>query len=183
MHYKIMGLLLLAVSYTVAAEAQTIAGRMEPTWDAAEGMYVYGPLEWGMQAAPRSERSDEFSMNLYYNKAGAFMAVTVACYDPETDYLFRTWSFSGEHFLSLTTGLIPGSSCFISLTGGNDRAEELAYRMTVSERVTRPTDERQVSTALPRLEPRYSTGRRTPAAMVSETLRHVARALANDRGR
>ena len=146
-------------------------------------MYVYGPLQWNLQVAASSERSDELSMNLYYNKARAFMAVTVRCYDSDLDFWFFTRSFSGEHFLSLTTGLIPGNDCWMSLTGGNNRAEELAYRMTVSERVTRPTYKQELLTAQPRLERMHSTLGRAPGPQDAETLRHVARALANDRGR
>ena len=88
-------------------------------------------------------------------------------------------SFSGEHFLSLTTGLVPGQECVLFLVGGSDREERLAYRMAVSERVTRPTDQRQASTALPRLGSEFGAETSGLSSVVSQTMRHVARAVVN----
>ena len=181
MHRRIMGLLVLSALCATAAEAQTVAGRIEPTWDAEKGLYTYGPLYWDVQVAPSSAGSDEFGLYLYYNKARALMAVTLACRGEDEDFTTYARSFSGEHFLSLTAGLLPGEECVLFLVGGNDRAEELAYRMAVAERVTRPTDPRDVSTALPRLASVYRAGTWALSPIVSQTLRHVARAVVNGR--
>ena len=179
MHCRLVGLLVLGALCATAAEAQTVAGRIEPTWDAERGLYTYGPLYWDVQVAPSSAGSDEFGLYMYYNKARALMAVTLACRGEDEDFTTYARSFSGEHFLSLTAGLLPGEECVLFLVGGNDRAEELAYRMAVSERVTRPSDQREVSTALPRLGSVYGAGTWALSPIVSQTLRHVARAIVN----
>ena len=49
------------------------------------------------------------------------MAATVACRDAGEDFAIHARSFSGEHFLSLTTGLVPGQECVLFLVGGSDR--------------------------------------------------------------
>ncbi len=177
----VIGLLVVAALWGTAAEAQTITGRIEPTWDAEKGLYTYGPLYWDLQVAPSSAGSDEFGLYVYYNKARQLMAVTLACRGEDEDFTTYARSFSGEHFLSLTAGLLPGEECVLFLVGGNDRAEELAYRMAVSERVTRPTDPRELSTAAARIGREYRAGSSAVSQIVSQTLRHLARALANAR--
>ena len=65
-----------------AAEAQTITGRIEPTWDPELGIYTYGfdnSLFWRLEVAPSSARSDDLSVNLYYNKRAAVMIMQVFC--------------------------------------------------------------------------------------------------------
>ena len=170
-------LFVFIVSCSAPAEAQTVAAWLEPTWDAEKEIYAYGPLYWDLGVAPSSEASDEFGLYLYYNRASALMAVTVACRAAGEDFETYARSYSGEHFLSLTTGLMPGRECVLILVGGSDREERLAYRMAVSQRVTRASDERQVSTALPRLESAFSAGTPALSAIVSRTLRRVARAV------
>ena len=100
----------------------------------------------------------------------------------EEDFEIHARSFSGEHFLSLTTGLVPGQECVLFLVGGSDKEERLAYRMAVSERVTRPTDERRVSTAQPRLGSELGAGKWGLTPIVSQTLQRLARAIHNERG-
>ena len=109
------------------------------------------------------------------------MAATVACRSADEEFTIHARSFSGEHFLSLTSGLVPGQECVLFLVGGSDREERLAYRMAVSERVTRPTDERQFSTVSPRLGSAEGVGTWALSPIVSQTLRHVARAVVNGR--
>lgn len=178
---SVVGMFIVAVSCSAAAdaEAQTVAAWIEPVWDADKGLYTYGPLYWDLEVAPSSAGSDEFSLYMYYNRAKALMAATVTCRDAGEEFTIHARSFSGEHFLSLTTGLVPGRECVLFLVGGSDQDERLAYRMAVSERVTRPTDEREVSSALPRLESVDGAGTGALSPIVSRTLRHVARAIVN----
>lgn len=178
---SLVGLLVVVLSYSATAEAQTIADWIEPVWDADKGLYTYGPLYWDLEVAPSSEGSDEFGLYMYYNRARALMAATVTCRDADEDFTIHARSFSGEHFLSLTTGLVPGQECVLFLVGGSDREERLAYRMAVSERVTRTTDERAVLNALPRLGSEFGAGTWALATVVSQTLRRVARAVVNGR--
>ena len=160
-----------------AAEAQTVAGRIPAVWDAEYGVYTYGPLYWDVDVAPSSAASDEFSLYLYYNKRAAFMTTVVACRIAGKGFENYARSYSGDHFLSLTTGLRPGDECVLFLLGASDLEEELAYRMTVSERLTRPTPARNLATAETN---RFSGYDRRPQA-VSATLRKLARAVANNR--
>ena len=165
-----------------AAEAQTVADWIEPVWDSSKGVYTYGPLYWDVDVAPGSAESDEFSFYMYYNRATALMAVTLACRDEDDDYATWARSFSGEHFLSMTTGLIPGWNCVLFLVGGSEKNERLAYRMTVGERMTRRTDEREVRNARPRVGRAYNAGPPTVGPIVSRTLDRLARALHAERG-
>ena len=176
-HRSIVGLFVVVLSCTAAAEAQTIAAWIEPVWDAEKGLYTYGPLYWDLDVAPGSEGADEFGLYMYYNRRSALMAATVACRDAGEDFTIHARSFSGEHFLSLTTGLVPGQECVLFLVGGSDKEERLAYRMAVSERVTRPTDQRGVSTARPRLGSEFAAETSGLSSVVSQTMRHVARAV------
>ena len=118
---------------------------------------------------------------MYYNRASALMAATVTCRSAGEDFTIHARSFSGEHFLSLTTGLVPGQECVLFLVGGSDREERLAYRMAVSERVTRTTNERDVSTARARLGSEFVAEPSGLSSIVSQTLRHVARAVVSGR--
>ena len=174
---SIVGLFVLVVSCSAVAEAQTVAAWIEPVWDAEKGLYTYGPLYWDLEVAPSSAGSDEFGLYMYYNRASALMAATVACRSAGEDFTIHARSFSGEHFLSLTTGLVPGQECVLFLVGGSDREERLAYRMAVSERVTRTTNERDVSTARARLGSEFVAEPSGLSPIVSQTLRHVARAV------
>ena len=178
---SVVAMFVLIVSCSAVAEAQTIAAWIEPVWDAEKGIYTYGPLYWDLEVAPSTAGSDEFGLYMYYNRARALMAATVACRNPDGDFGIHARSFSGEHFLSLTTGLVPGQECVLFLAGGSDREERLAYRMAVSERVTRTTDERQVATARSRLGSEFGAGTWALSSMVTRTLQRVARALVNDR--
>ena len=178
MRRRIVCLLLFgALCCATPAEAQTIADWIEPVWDSDKGVYTYGPLYWDVDVAPGSAESDEFSFYMYYNRAAALMAVSLACRNDDDD--FETWarSFSGEHFLSLTTGLIPGWECVLFLVGGSEKNERLAYRMTVGERVTRRTDERDVASVLPRVGDEFSAAPQSLSPVVSRTLERIARAL------
>ena len=177
---NVVGLFVAVLSCSATAEAQTIADWIEPVWDADKGLYSYGPLYWDLDVAPGSEGSDEFGLYMYYNRARALMAATVSCRSAGEDFTIHARSFSGEHFLSLTTGLVPGQECVLFLVGGSDRKERLAYRMAVSERVTRTTDEREVSTARPRLGSEFAAETSGLSSVVSQTMRHVARALVDE---
>lgn len=182
MQRRIVALLVVgALCGATAAEAQTVADWIEPVWDAEKGVYAYGPVYWDLDVAPRSAESDEFSFYMYYNRAAALMAATVACRRDEEFEIYAR-SFSGEHFLSLTTGLVPGRECVLFLVGGSDKNERLAYRMTVGERVTRRTDEREVRNARPRVGRAYNAGPPTVGPIVSRTLDRLARALHAERG-
>ena len=151
MHRFAVGFLVVVALWAPAAEAQTITGRIEPVWDAERGYYTYGfdgSLQWRLRVAPSLARSDELSVYLYYNKRAAQMAMEVHCRaDPRQDLKLHAVSFSAEHFLSLTTGLLTGDDCILLLYGVSDRDEVLSYRMAVSERVTRATDELEISNA------------------------------------
>ena len=175
-----VGTFVLIVSSSTAVEAQTVAAWIEPVWDAEKGIYTYGPLYWDLEVAPRSAGSDEFGLYMYYNRARALMAATVACRGEGEDFTLHARSFSGEHFLSLTTGLIPGEKCVLFLVGGSDREERLAYRMAVSERVARTTDQRTTSSVRGRLGRVFGAGTWALSAMVSQTLQHVAKAVAHE---
>lgn len=175
---SLVGLFVVVLSCGAAAEAQTIADWIEPVWDEEKGLYTYGPLYWDLEVAPSSEGSDEFGLYMYYNRARALMAATVACRSGAGDFTIHAVSYSGEHFLSLTTGLVPGQECVLFLVGGSDREERLAYRVAVSERVTRMTDERQGLSARPRLGSELGAGTWALSSIVSQTLQRVARAVA-----
>lgn len=136
--FVFVGLLTMVALAGTAAEAQTITGRIPPERDSETGGYTFGPLYWNIEVAPRSARSDEFSLSLYYNKRSAVMAAKVLCQAPGEELEDHALSFSGEHFLALTTGLFPGEACVLVLEGASDREETLSYRMAVSKRVTRP---------------------------------------------
>ncbi len=172
-----VGLLLALALFGTAAEAQTVTGRIPPERDADSGRYTFGPLYWDIEVAPRSARSDEFSLYLYYNKRAAFMSAVVACRIAGKEFENYARSYSGDHFLSLTTGLRPGDECVLFLVGASDLDEELAYRMAVAERATRPTPSRELATAESNRFSGY--GRQPPA--VSATLRKLAQAVANNR--
>ena len=177
MRVIVIGLFVATTLLGTAAEAQTVAGRIPAVWDAEYGVYTYGPLYWDVDVAPSSAASDEFSLYLYYNKRAAFMTTVVACRIAGKGFENYARSYSGDHFLSLTTGLRPGDECVLFLLGASDLEEELAYRMTVSERLTRPTPARNLATAETN---RFSGYDRRPQA-VSATLRKLARAVANNR--
>ena len=104
------------------------------------------------------------------------MTTVVACRIAGKGFENYARSYSGDHFLSLTTGLRPGDECVLFLLGASDLEEELAYRMTVSERLTRPTPG-NLATAETN---RFSGYDRRPQA-VSATLRKLAQAVANNR--
>ena len=173
----VIGLFVAAVLPGSAAEAQTVAGRIPAVWDAEYGVYTYGPLYWDVDVAPSSADSDEFSLYLYYNKRAAFMSAVIACRMAGETFENYARSYSGDHFLSLTTGLRPGDECVLFLVGASDLEEELAFRMTVSERLARATPSREVSTA----ESRRFSGYDPQPPVVSATLRKLARAVANNR--
>ena len=177
---SVVGMLVLIVACSAAAEAQTIAAWVEPVWDAEKEIYTYGPLYWDLEVAPESEGSDEFGLYMYYNRARALMAATVACRNPGAGYTLHARSFSGEHFLSLTTGLVPGQECVLFLVGGSDKDERLAYRMAVSERIARTTDERQAAAARSRLRGELGAGTWALSSLATQTLQRVARALVDD---
>ncbi|MCY4602492.1 MAG: hypothetical protein OXF27_21520 [Acidobacteria bacterium] len=137
--------LLVLFILPISSEAQTITGRLDPEYDAERGLYVYGPLYWDVEVAPEGVRSDEFSLDLYYNKVRALMLVSLLCPDSDGELDTHATTVSAEHFLSLTTGLFTGDDCRMFILGVNTRAEVLSYRMRVSELVTRSTPEREVS--------------------------------------
>ena len=183
-HRWIVGFFVVVVLWGTAAEAQTITGRIDPVWDPDLELYTYGydnSLFWRLQVAPSSARSDELSVNLYYNKRAAAMAMFVLCReDARADLETHALSFSAEHFLSLTTGLITGEDCYLLLRGASDRDEVLSYRMAVSERVARSNSlvERSNSAA----SGVFDAGMSFVAHRVSLNLRRMVRASAN-RGR
>ena len=138
---KILALAVLALlAFPIATEAQTITGRLDPQYDAESGFYEYGPLYWDVTVAPSVSRSDEFGLNLYYNKVRAAMLVSLLCPDSDGDFERHARSISAEHFISLTTGLSPGDDCVLFLLGLSTRNEVLSYRMRVSELATRETE-------------------------------------------
>lgn len=177
MRVLVAGALLAMLSFGSVAEAQTVAGRIPAVWDAEYGLYTYGPLYWDIEVAPGSAAADEFSMSMYYNKRDAFMSAEVVCRMEGEAFEKYARSYSGDHFLSLTTGLLPGNECVLFIVGANDNEEELAFRMAVSERVARPSTERDVSNA-DAGSPSIHGGH--PAA-VAATLRKLARAVADHR--
>ena len=162
MYRGVLGFLVVTVLLGAAAEAQTITGRIEPVWDPDLELYTYGydnSLYWRLEVALSSARSDELSVYLYYNKIAAAMAMFVFCReDALTDLETHTLSFSAEHFWSLTTGLITGEDSYLLLCGFSDQDEVLSYRMAVSERVARLTDEREFSTPRPQFGTAFSAG-------------------------
>ena len=172
MYRSVIALFVVVASWGTAAEAQTITGRIDPVWDPDLEMYTYGydnSLYWRLQVAPSSARSDELSVNLYYNKRAAAMAMSVFCReDARAKLETHALSFSAEHFLSLTTGLITGEQCWLRLRGLSDRDEVLSYRMAVSERVTRSSS----------LVERSNSAAET----VSRSLKSMVRAKVNGRG-
>ena len=181
MYRCVIGLLVVAALWGTAAEAQTITGRIDPVWDPDLELYTYGydnSLYWRLQVAPSSARSDELSVYLYYNKRAAAMAMFVFCReDSRTDLETHALSFSAEHFLSLTTGLITGEDCYLLLRGASDRNEVLSYRMAVSERVARSNSlvEGSNSAASDGLD----AGMSSVAQVVSQALRRMVRAKVN----
>lgn len=177
MRFALTGPLVAATMLGAVAEAQTVAGRIPAVWDAELGVYAYGPLYWDIDVAPDTAAADEFSMYLYYNKREAFMSVELACRAPGETFDKYARSYSGDHFLSLTTGLLPGNECVLFLVGASDKEEELAFRMVVSENVTRPTSARELSSAQ---SSRFS-GQGAQPPDVSATLRRLARAVADHR--
>ncbi len=183
MYRCVIALLVVVALWGAAAEAQTITGRIDPVWDPDLELYTYGydnSLSWQLQVAPSSARSDELSVNLYYNKRAAAMAMFVFCReDVRADLETHALSFSAEHFLSLTTGLITGEDCYLLLRGASDRDEVLSYRMAVSERVARSNSlvERSNSTASGDL----NAGMSSVAPTVSQNLRRMVRAKVNGR--
>ena len=137
-------LVVVAALCGATVEAQTITGRIDPVWDEETEQYTYGfgdnSLQWAVEVAPSSARSDELSVYLYYNKRSAWMGMTLWCREnSRADWEVHAYSVSGEHFLSLTTGLITGEQCVLALYGGNSRDEVVSYRMAVSERLARST--------------------------------------------
>ena len=181
MYRCVFGLLVVVVLWGATADAQTITGRIDPVWDPDLELYTYGyddSLFWRLQVAPSSARSDELSVYLYYNKRAAAMAMFVFCReDSRTDLETHALSFSAEHFLSLTTGLITGEDCYLLLRGASDRNEVLSYRMAVSERVARSNSlvESSNSAASDGLDVEMSS----VAQVVSQALRHMVRAKVN----
>lgn len=170
MNRSVIALLVVIAFWGAAAEAQTITGRIDPVWDPDLEMYTYGydnSLYWRLQVAPSSARSDELSVNLYYNKRAAAMAMLVLCREDSRAKLeTHALSFSAEHFLSLTTGLITGEQCYLRLRGLSDRDEVLSYRMAVSERVARSN----------------SLVESSNSAAVSRSLKSMVRTKVNGRG-
>ncbi|MXY16665.1 MAG: hypothetical protein F4057_08680 [Acidobacteria bacterium] len=177
MRVLVAGALLAMLSFGSVVEAQTVAGRIQAVWDAEYGLYTYGPLYWDIEVAPGSAAADEFSMSMYYNKRDAFMSAEVVCRMEGEAFEKYARSYSGDHFLSLTTGLLPGNECVLFIVGANDNEEELAFRMAVAERVARSSTERDVSNA-DAGSPSIHGGH--PAA-VAATLRKLARAVADHR--
>lgn len=178
MYRCVIGVLVVAALWGTAAEAQTITGRIDPVWDPELELYTYGydnSLFWRLQVAPSSARSDELSVYLYYNKIAAAMAMLVFCReDAQADLETHALSFSAEHFLSLTTGLITGEYCYLRLRGASNRDEVLSYRMAVSESVTRSSSLVESSNSAARVGP--DAGMSSVEQMVSQALRRMVRA-------
>ena len=183
MNRCVIGVLVVAALWGATAEAQTITGRIDPVWDPDLEMYTYGldnSLVWRLQVAPSSARSDELSVYLYYNKRAAAMAMAVFCReDARKASEPHALSFSAEHFLSLTTGLITGEDCRLVLRGASDRNEVLSYRMAVSERVTRATS--LVENSNSATSGGFDAGTSSVAQVVSQALRRMVRAKVNGR--
>ena len=178
MRVSAIGLLVAIALGGAAAEAQTVTGRIAPVWDADSERYTYGPLYWDIEVAPRSARSDEFSLYLYYNKRSAVMSAGLVCQASGEEPQDHALSYSGEHFLSLTTGLFPGETCVLFVQGFSDREETLSYRMAVSKRVTRPTETTEAAAAS---APERFTGYGVPSSAISATLRKFTQAVASRR--
>ena len=180
----VIALLVVVALSGAAAEAQTITGRIDPVWDPDLEMYTYGyddSLYWRLEVAPSSARSDELSVNLYYNKRAAAMAMTVFCReDARADLETHALSFSAEHFLSLTTGLITGEDCYLLLRGLSDRDEVLSYRMAVSERVARSNS--LVESSRSAAGSGLDVGLSSVAETVSQSLKSMVRAKVNGQG-
>ena len=185
MYRCIIALFVVVALWGTAAEAQTITGRIDPAWDPDLELYTYGyddSLLWRLQVAPSSARSDELSVNLYYNKRAAAMAMFVLCRDDSrSDLEVHALSFSAEHFLSLTTGLITGEDCYLLLRGVSDRDEVLSYRMAVSERVARSNS--LVESSNSAVGSGLDTGLSSVAQTASRNLRRMVRAKANGGGK
>ena len=183
MYRFVLSFLVVVVLWGSSPEAQTITGRIEPVWDPDTARYTYGndnSLYWRLEVAPSSARSDELIVNLYYNKRAASMVMFVFCRENALAGLeVHALSYSAEHFLSLTTGLITGEDCYLLLRGSSHRDEVLSYRMAVSERVTRSSALAKLSNSAASNDPR--TGIRSVSQMVSQSLQRMARAKANDR--
>ena len=177
----VIALLVVVALSGAAAEAQTITGRIDPVWDPDLELYTYGydnSLYWRLEVAPSSARSDDLSVNLYYNKRAAAMAMTVFCREAVLAKLeTHALSFSAEHFLSLTTGLITGEDCYLLLRGASDRDEVLSYRMAVSERVARSNS--LVESSSSAASSGLNAGTSSVAQTVSRNLRRMVRARAN----
>ncbi len=181
MYRYVIALLVVVALCGAAAEAQTITGRIDPVWDPDLELYTYGyddSLFWRLKVAPSSARSDELSVNLYYNKRAAAMAMFVLCWeDARTDLETHALSFSAEHFLSLTTGLITGEDCYLLLRGVSDRDEVLSYRMAVSERVARSNS--LVESSNSAANSGLAAGLSSVAQTASRNLRRMVRARTN----
>ena len=180
----VIALLVVVALSGAAAEAQTITGRIDPVWDPDLEMYTYGydnSLYWRLEVAPSSARSDELSVNLYYNKRAAAMVMLVRCReDALTKLETHALSFSAEHFLSLTTGLITGEDCYLLLRGLSDRDEVLSYRMAVSERVARSNS--LVESSRSATGNGLDAGLSSVAETVSRSLKSMVRAKVNGQG-
>lgn len=181
MYRCVIGLLVVVALWGTAAEAQTITGRIDPVWNPDLELYTYGydsSLSWRIQVAPSSARSDELIVNLYYNKRAAAMAMFVWCGEGAGTHLeLHALSYSAEHFLSLTTGLIAGEDCYLVLRGLSDRDEVLSYRMAVSERVSRSSS--LVESSNSATSSGFDAGLSSVAQTVSRNLRRMVRAKAN----
>ena len=175
---KILAFAVLAlVALPIAADAQTITGRLEPTYSASSGFYRYGPLYWDVEVA-EDARADEFNLNLYYNKVRAVMLVSLICPDSDGDLDTHATSVSAEHFISLVTGLYTTfGDCRLLLLGVNDRDEVLSYRMRVAELATRRTPRRETSS----FAAGQSGGQAVEAAAFSEQFAMLEAELASSR--
>ena len=184
MYRCIIALVVVVASWGATAEAQTITGRIDPVWDPDLEMYTYGyddSLYWRLRVAPSEARSDELSVYLYYNKRAAAMVISVSCRkDARGDLETHALSFSAEHFLSLTTGLITGEDCYLRLRGASDQDEVLSYRMAVSERVTRSSSLVERSNSAASSGP--DAGILSVGETVTRSLQRMLRAKANNRG-
>ncbi len=95
--YRLVGLAIVFSLVPIATGAQTITGPIDPEYDVERDLYVYGPLYWDVEVAPAGTRSDEFGLNLYYNKIRAVMLVKLLCPDSDGDLeMTPSCSFSAE---------------------------------------------------------------------------------------
>ena len=182
MYRFVLGVLVIVVLWGRSPEAQTITGRIDPVWDPDLELYTYGydgSLLWRLQVAPITARSDELSVNLYYNKRAAAMEMAVFCRESTRVPALETHalSFSAEHFVSLTTGLITGEDCYLRIRGLSHRDEVLSYRMAVSERVARSSSLPGSSSASASLDAGMSSDSRN----ASRSLQRMVRAKMNGR--